>query len=443
MQEQTLKSNLLLHRTSKTEVARGIITLAKGQGMEVEDTRGKRYFDMESGITRPACLGYGCKEVAQTVYDQIMTLSYATPCGWSCTSALELATRLAEVTPAGVNHFTFECSGSEAVESAMKLARCYHYARGDKNRYKVISRIGAYHGVNGLGLRALGVVLPMRHIYEPVVPGAIFVHSPYCYRCPFGQHWPDCELQCAKAVEDAILFESPELVSAFIGESIQQGFGSYAPPKEYWQRIREICDKYGVLLIDDEVICGIGRTGKMFGAEHFDLKPDLMTMAKCLTSGYVPLGGVGISDNVYDGIENFVHLHTYGNHPVGCAAAIATLDVIKCNNLVQRSADMGAYLVNSLNEALKDFPSVGEVRGLGLWVSVDFTLDRKTRAPFPGDALNRLCGRLLKRGYMIKPMGCAIELAPAYIITTEQIDAFVVAFVQCVKQEELHLSLRK
>lgn len=443
MLEQTPESNLVLHRTSKAEVGRGVITLAKGQGIWLEDTKGNRYMDMESGITRPVSLGYGCKDIAQACYDQIMTLAYGTPCGRSNMPALALATRLADLAPAGINRFTFECGGSEAVESAMKLARLYHYGRGNKNRYKVISRIGAYHGVNGLGLRALGVVLPMRHVYEPAAPGAVFVHSPYCYRCPFGQQYPGCDLQCAKAVEEAVLFESPELVSAFIGEPVQQAFGSYAPPKEYWKAVREICDKYDVLLIDDEVICGIGRTGRMFAAEHFGLQPDLMTMAKCLTSGYVPLGGVGIGDKVHDAVDNFIHLHTYGNHPVGCAAALATLDVLKRDDLVQRCADMGVYLLNALRDALTGFPSVGEIRGLGLWVSVDFTTDQKRRPPFPAEALNSICDRALERGYMLKAMGSAIELAPSFIISAENIDAFISVFTDCVRQEEQLLGLRK
>jgi adenosylmethionine-8-amino-7-oxononanoate aminotransferase len=441
--EQSLESNLLLHRTSKAEVEKGIITLAKGDGIYLEDTKGNRYVDMVSGITRPVSLGYGCKEIAQACYDQIMTLAYATPCGRSNVVALELAAKLANLAPANINHFTFDCSGSEAVESAMKLARLYHNGKGNRNRYKIISRIGAYHGVNGLGLRALGVVQVMRHVIEPVAPGGIFVHSPYCYRCPFGRQYPGCDLECAKAVEEAIQFESPELVSAFIGEPVQQGFGSYAPPKEYWNAIRAICDKYDVLLIDDEVICGFGRTGKMFAAEHFDLQPDLMTMAKCLTSGYVPLGGVGISDKVHAAVDNFIHLHTYGNHPVSCAAALATIAVIKRDNLVQKSSDMGTYLLNALHDALKDYPSVGEIRGLGLWVSVDFTSDKKKRPIFPATNLNSICDRALAYGYMIKSMGSAVELAPPFIITPADIDAFVHVFAECIREEEQQMGLRK
>lgn len=441
--QHTLDSHLVLHRTSKREIASGIITLSIGDGIIVEDVHGNKYIDMESGITRPVSLGYGCKDVAKAVYDQIIKLSYATPCGRSNDTALILADRISSLAPENINHFVFECSGSEAVESAMKIARLYHSQMGEKNRYKIISRIGAYHGVNGIGLRALGVVLPMRHCYEPGAPGACFVHSPYCYRCPYDKTFPSCDLKCAKAVEEMILLESPELVSAFIGEPIQQGFGSYAPPHEYWQVIRKICDTYGVLLIEDEVICGFGRTGKMFAAEHFNLTPDLMTMAKCITSGYVPLGGVGISDKVYDAVDSFVHLHTYGNHPVCCAAGIATLDVLKRDNLIEKSDIMGKYFKESLEDTLKDYPSVGEIRGLGLWISVDFTTDKTKRPIFPESSLNAICNDALEHKYMIKAMGSAIELAPPFIITKEDIDAFVPVFAGCIRREEKRLGLRK
>ncbi len=441
--KHTLDSKLVLHKTSKGEIEKGIITLKSGNGMYIEDVDGNKYLDMESGITRPVCLGYANEYVAKAVYNQIMELSYATPCGRSNLPAMELSERLSKVAPKNINHFTYESSGSEAVESAMKLARLYHSAQGNKHRYKVISRMGAYHGVGGMGLRALGLMTPMRHSFEPLTPGAIFVNSPYCYRCPFGRRYPDCNLECAKEVETRLLFEDPDLFSAFIGEAIQQGFGSYAPPREYWDEVRAICKKYEILHIDDEVICGIGRTGKMFAAEHYDMEPDLMTMAKCISSGYVPLAAVGISDKVYDVVDNFMHLHTYGNHPVACAAGIATLDVLEKENLIEKSNAMGKYLKETLADALDKRPSVGEIRGTGLWVSIDFTTNQETRAEFPMSNLNSIITQALKLGYMIKAMPNVIELAPAYIISKENIDDFVKAFTQCIIDEEKRMGLAK
>ena len=202
--------------------------------------------------------------MAQAVYDQICKMDYFTPSQFSNEPAITLAEELNKVTPDGVNRFLFECDGSEAVESAMKLAKEYHYYNGKKGAFKVISRRGAYHGVNGIGIRALGTVMPMRHTVEPVAPGGVFVESPYCYRCPFGLEYPDCNMRCARDVERVIEFENPELISAFIAEPIQQGFGAYSQPPEYLPIIREICDKYNILLIIDEVICGFRQNRKVF-----------------------------------------------------------------------------------------------------------------------------------------------------------------------------------
>ena len=440
----TKDSNLMLHRTPKKDVEAGlVITLAKGEGIYVEDTDGKRYMDLDSGVTRPLCLGYGNKNVAKAVHDQLLELSYFTPCGWSNVPAMKLAERMAKVLPGDINRVTFECSGSEAVETAMKLAKLYHYYTGNKQKFKTISRIGAYHGVNGLGLRALGTAIPMRLMYEPSAPGGVFVHSPYCYRCPYKMSYPNCDMFCVSMTEEAILREDPDLIATFIGEPFQQGFGSYGPVKEYWPMIRELCDKYNILMIADEVICGFGRTGKWFGIQHYDVQPDIITMAKCITSGYVPLGAVGVKEKINAAIDNFMHLHTYGNHPVGCAAGLATMDEIENGNLVQRSAEMGAYFLKALEDRLAGYPSAGEFRGKGLWVSVDFTPDKKTRAPYPLANLNSLTARALKRGYIIKGMGSAIELAPSYIVTKEQLDEFVGAFAECVMEEEKAMGLRK
>jgi len=268
-------------------------------------------------------------------------MAYFTPMMFANPPAVKLAELLSETVPGSINHFAFECGGSEAVETAMKLAKHYHYFKGEKGRFKVISRKGAYHGVNGIGLRALGSVIPMRHIMEPLAPGSIFAESPYCYRCSFGLTYPDCDMACARNIEQVIEFEGPELISAFIGEPIQQGFGVLAPPEDYWPIVRKICDKYGILLIIDEVICGFGRTGKMFGFEHFNVQPDLITMAKGITSGYVPLGAVGCTDKVMEPIAIFNHLHTYGNHPVSCAAGLKTIEILQRDRLIENSADLG------------------------------------------------------------------------------------------------------
>ena len=434
------RSHLVLHRTPKKEIEKGITVITRGEGVRVFDEDGKSYLDLVAGVTRPVHVGYGRKEIAQAVYDQICELCYFTPMQFANLPAIKLAETLAGITPKPVNQFTFVCDGSEAVEAAIKFARHYHSAKGDKRRYKIISRRGAYHGVTEGALRALGVVLPMRQIMEPLAPGAVFVESPYCYRCPLHLTYPDCNLACARDVERVIQFEDPEQVSVFIGEPIQQGFGAFAPPKEYWKIIRDICDRYGILLIIDEVICGFGRTGKWFGIDHFDIQPDIMTMAKGISSGYVPLGAAGCTDKVMEPIEVFQHLHTYGNHPVSCAAALKNIEILKKENLIENSYQMGIYFLERL-KTFEHHPIVGEVRGTGLWTAIDLTTNKKKRLLFPGDRLSRIIDRAKGKGLIIKTMGHALEFAPPLIIQKEEIDEAVKILDECLTEEEKEMSL--
>jgi len=428
-------SRLILHRTPRGDIQKGITILDAGEGARLVDKEGTRYLDMEAGITRPVHVGYGRQEIARAAFDQMCKLHYVTPCGFANEPALELADLLSEITPGHINRFTFECSGSEAVDSALKLAKHYHYFKGNKACFKVISRKGAYHGVNGYGIRALGTVMPMRQIMEPVAPGGVFVESPYCYRCPLGLVYPDCDLKCARDIERTIEFENPELITAFIGEPVMQGFGALAPPGEYWPIVRDICDKYGILLIIDEVICGFGRTGKMFGIEHFNIHADMLTMAKGITSGYVPLGAVGCTDTVMEPVENFFHLHTYGNHPVACAAALKNIEIMQQENLIQNAGEMGSYFLAGLKN-LERHPIVGEARGTGLWLALDLTSDKKNRTPFPPDRLNNIIARAKQRGVLFKTMGWALEFAPPLIITKKDIDEALTVLDQCISEEE-------
>jgi adenosylmethionine-8-amino-7-oxononanoate aminotransferase len=434
------QSRLILHKTSKKEIDQGVPVIVKGSGVHVFDQSGNRYLDLVSGVTRPVHVGYGRQEIAQAVYDQICELPYFTPMQYANMPAMKLADVLAEITPGKLNRFLFVCDGSEAVDSAIKLAQHYHVSRGDKRRFKVISRRGGYHGTTGLALRSLGIALQMRQIMEPIAPGAVFVESPYCYRCPLHLRHPECDMACARDVARMIEFEDPEQVSAFIGEPVQQGFGALAPPKEYWEIIRRTCDTYGVLLIIDEVICGFGRTGKWFGVEHFGINPDLLTMAKGISSGYVPLGGVGCTDRVMEPIEIFQHLHTYGNHPVACVAALKNLEIMKSEKLIENSARMGNYFLEGLR-SLDPHPTVGEVRGTGLWAAIDFTIDKKSRAPFPADRLMNLVRRARGKGLIIKMMGPALEFAPPLVIQKEHINEAIRILDECITEEEKEMGL--
>jgi len=435
-------SHLILHLTPKAEIAKGITVISRGEGVHVFDSEGNKYIDLVAGVTRPVHLGYGNKELAQAVYDQMMELAYFTPMMFANEPAIKLAEVLSGIAPGAINRFIFECDGSEAVETAMKLARHHHYFKGDKGRFKILSRKGAYHGVNGIGVRALGAVVPMRQMMEPLAPGSVFAESPYCYRCPYNLTYPDCDVVCARNIERIIEFEGPEQFSAVIGEPIQQGFGALAPPKEYWPIIREICDKFGILLIIDEVICGFGRTGKMFATEHFDVQPDIMTMAKGITSGYVPLGAVGATDAVMAPIEVFNHLHTYGNHPVPCAAGIKTIEILKRDKLVENAQALGNYFLEGLL-AMAHHALVGEVRGVGMWTAIDFTIDKKTHAPLPANHLVNMAVRAKNKGLIIKlaPMRQAFEFAPALTIQKEEIDEALKIIGECIREEEKAMGL--
>ena len=434
-------THLILHNTSRSDVQKGITIVSKGEGIHIYDRQGNKYIDLMSGITRPVHLGYGNKELAQAIYDQAVKLAYFTPMGFANEPAIELAQALSEIAPEPINQFIFECGGSDAVETAMKIAKHHHYFKGEKARYKVISRKGAYHGVNGIGVRALGTLAPVRRMMEPLAPGKIFAESPYCYRCPYRLTYPQCDIYCATDIERIIDFEGPELISVFIGEPIQQGFGALFPPPEYWPIVREICDRYGILLIIDEVICGFGRTGKMFGVEHFGIKPDIITMAKQITSGYIPLGAVGSSDSVMAPIEVLNHIHTYGNHPVSCAAGLKTIEITVRENLVEKSRETGRYFLEKLKE-FEGHPIVGEVRGLGLFTAIDFTANKKTKEPLPVENLLSMIKRAKQKGLIIKlaPVKLALEFAPALNVEKDVIDEACEILEAVIIEEQNHLS---
>lgn len=428
------KPHVIYPRTSAAEMRRGITVLTGGDGMRVTDDTGTEYLDFVSGWTRPVHVGYGRAEIAQAVHEQIMQLHYFTPMQYGNLRAIELARELAEIAPPGITQFLFVSSGSEALESALKLARHYHAFRGERWRFKTVSRRGAFHGVTGGALRVLGSVLPVRHLAEPLPPGGVFAESPYCYRCPLHRSYPACDLACARDVERLIQFEDPAQIGAFVGETVQQAFGAAAPPPEYWPIIRQICDQYGILLVLDEVICGFGRTGTWFGTQHFGVAPDMVLMAKGISSGYIPMGALGATEAVLAPVETFNNLQTNMNHPVACAAALANLDILRRERLIDNARIMGEYLLAGL-ASLRRHPAVGEVRGIGLWAALDLTTDRATRAPFPAARLEGIVRRAKERGLIIKSMHCALELAPALIVTREAIDQALGILDACLAED--------
>jgi adenosylmethionine-8-amino-7-oxononanoate aminotransferase len=407
----------------------GPFIIVEAQGIYLRDVEGRQYIDGVSCLWN-VNIGHGRKEIAAAVAAQMETLDFS-PIYYSMSHppAIRLAERIAGLTPGDLNHIYFTSTGSEANESAFKIARYYWRLRGTPERYLVISRNQGYHGTTMGALSATGLPL-YRRSFGPLVPGYLHIPAPYCYRCELNKEYPSCDLACARALEDLIAREGPAAVAAVVAEPVQGTGGVIVPPPEYLPLIAKICAERGVLLIFDEIITGFGRTGKLFGAEHWGLVPDMMTFAKGVSSGYLPLGGVAMSETLYRTIAEpdatFFHGYTYNGHPVTCAAALKNLEILLGEGLVENAARSGEHLQRRVQELL-DLPGVGNVRGLGLMAAVELVGDKKTRAPFD-PALHvpeRVRDGARDRGLYCRSLGESIALAPPLITTTSQIDDIV------------------
>lgn len=423
----------------RRDMARHYPLLVRGDGAYVWDDAGRRYLDATSGIS-VSCIGHGRARVADALRRQAVTLAYATSGYFTNRPAEELAEQVSRLAPGDLNSVIFTTGGSESVETALKLARRYHLERGHPQKHLVIGRWAGYHGAT-LGALSVTGHTPRRRPYTPYLLPFPHIEPAYCYRCPFGLSYPACALACAHDLERAILRAGPENVSAFIAEPIVgAAAGATVPPPEYFGIVRAICDRYDVLFIADEVITGFGRTGAYFAMEHWGVTPDLMTVAKGMSGGYAPLGGVIIGDHVRrafsENMAAFAHGFTYSDHPLSCAAALEVLAVIAEEDLVAAAARQGAYLFERL-ETLRAHPSVGDVRGRGLLAGIELVRDQSTKEPFApalktADRLLELC---LERGIIIYPGAGMVEgargdqflLCPPFIITRAQIDELVAA----------------
>jgi len=403
--------------------------VTRGHGVWVDDERGNRYFDTLSGMW--LCnIGHGRREVADAVHAQICQLGYA-PDGSVHPATLELAARVAGLAPDPASRVFFVSGGSEAVETAMKMAKKFHRNRGDAGRYKFISRRGSYHGATHGCLSLGGGGSNNGAEYGPLPYGGVRVQGPDQYRNPFGGNDGRGDLECAREIERAILNEGPGTVAAVIGEPISAAAGVHIPHPEYWPMVREICDRYGVLLICDEVITGFGRTGRMFATEHWGVVPDITVVAKALTSGYVPIGAAIATKHVADAFIGpagaaFNHRITFGGNPVSCAAGLANLRVLESEDLVRNAADMGGYLFGRLQELYRH-DIVGQVRGgLGLICAVEIVANRTTREPFPQEArLARRAGLLMERHGLLGRAGDVFFVAPPLCVTRSEVDFLV------------------
>ena len=372
----------------KEHADKGPLIIARGKGVFVWDANGKQYLDGSSAIWN-VNLGFGNKEIADAVAHQLETLSFHLGLlNISTPPAIELAARLASLAPSGLDRVFFTSGGSEANESVIRLTRLYQRLRGYKNKTVAIARIKGYHG-SSCGAASLTGIDHFHEFFEPMLPDVRHIAPPYCYRCPLGKEYPSCAVACADELEKAIVAEGPDRVAFFIAEPVMGAGGVIPAPKEYWTRIREICDKYDVLMVADEVITGAGRTGKMFACEHWDVRPDIISCAKGISSGYLPLGAVGMRHHIAQYFQDKVFYGglTYNSHPMGCAAALATIRVYEEDNLIENAKNMGAIMKELGRELQAKHCSVGAVRSIGLFGIVELVRSRKTRqlmAPFNG-----------------------------------------------------------
>jgi adenosylmethionine-8-amino-7-oxononanoate aminotransferase len=407
---------------------------ARSQGVWIETSDGKRYLDGSGGAV-VVNVGHGREEIARAVFDQLRTLSYVHPTMFSASAVEDLANALMVHTPGGLDRFYFMSSGSEAVETAIKLARQIHIARGHSDRQLLISRWKSYHGLTMGALAAAGRT-SFRLPFYPLLRDAVHIPPPYCMRCSYGLVFPACRLRCALALDETIQNLGPPAVSAFIAETVGGASIAVCPPPEgYWPLIREICDRHGVLLIMDEVMCGMGRTGKWFAAEHFGVAPDLLVLGKGLSGGTLALSAVATTTALMETVRanggNFVHGGTFSHNGIACAAGLAAVQILERERLVERAGRMGLRIGRRLQEVLADSPHVGEIRGLGMLWGVEFVQDRETRAPFPRSAhvTEKLWQALFEQGVLLyKSVGMAgtdgdgIIISPPFVITENEID---------------------
>jgi adenosylmethionine-8-amino-7-oxononanoate aminotransferase len=409
----------------------------RGQGCYLYDSTGKCYLDASGGAL-VVNIGHGVAEIVEAMATQARRVSFAHGTQFTSEPLEAYAAAVGDVSPVPDPRVYLVSGGSEAVETALKLARQVCVARGEPGRYKIVARWSSYHGATLGALSASGRT-PLRRPYAPLL--ADFPHIPpaYCYRCPLGGTYPSCGVVCADALEVEILRQGPETVAAFIAEPVVGAtLAAAVPPPEYWPRVREICDRHGLLLIADEVMTGFGRTGRWFAVEHWNVTPDILVTAKGASGGYCPLGLVLAKGELVEAIRsgpgNFVHGFTYANSVMGAATGLAVLCYLKAHDLVTASARMGEYLLQRL-ASLRGLPSVGDVRGLGLMAGVELVAEKASKRPFPRAQriAERVQAAAMARGIIIYCGtgladgidGDAVLLGPPFVVTQSEIDKVI------------------
>lgn len=419
----------MAHPKSMLETPPDIIV--RGEGCWIWDVDGHKLVDGIGGLWS-ANLGFGRREIRDAMVAQLDELPYYNVFrGTTHARAIELSERVVKLMePDGVAAVFFSNGGSDAVEGALKLARQYWKLKGQADRTKYIALRQGYHGVHFGGMSVNGNT-NFRRPYEPLLPGCFHVDTPWLYRNPYTDDPVRLGEICAELLEREIIFQGPDTVAAFIAEPVQGAGGVIVPPPNYWPLVRKICDKYGVLLIADEVVTGFGRTGHLFGTRLWGVQADLWCLAKGISSGYVPLGATAISSKVAQAfagadptLGTVTHGYTYSAHPVAAAAALATLDILESEDIVGNAGREGAYLLQRLQAMGKRFKLIGDVRGIGLMACIEMVADKATKAPFGRGAkeVSMVAREAYRRGAMVRTSGANIILSPALTIARAQID---------------------
>ena len=429
------RDHLWLHFTRHSTYEKGgeMPLIVKGEGHKIWDSHGREYIDGLSGLF-VVQVGHGREELAEAAAKQARELAFFPLWSFAHPRAIELADRLAAMAPGDLNRVFFTTGGGEAVESAWKLAKQYFKLTGKPNKHKVISRAVAYHGTPQGALSITGIP-PLKEMFEPLVPGAHKVPNTNFYRRPdyLGDDEKAFGRWAADRIAEAIEFEGPDTVAAVFLEPVQNAGGCFPPPPGYFERVREICDQYDVLLVSDEVICAFGRVGEMFGCAEFGYQPDIVTCAKGLTSGYSPIGAMIATDRLFepfkDGTNSYAHGYTFGGHPVSAAVAMANLDIMEREGLVNHVQQNGPAFRSTL-EKLLDIPIVGDVRGHGYFYGIELVKDRDTKETFDDAESERLLRGYLSHALWDAGLYCraddrgdpVIQLAPPLIIGQPEFD---------------------
>lgn len=433
--------------------SRKLPLIDRGEGIYLFDSLGKRYIDGSSGALI-SNIGHGVQVVTDALIKQMRKVEFVHGTQFTSESIKELAKKIVHMAPGNLKKVYFVSGGSEAIETAIKMARGYHVIRGNLQKYKIISRWHSYHGAT-LGALSVSGRPGLRKLYAPMLLNFPHIVPAYCYRCPYDKDNKTCQIDCAKDLETVITLEGPEYIAAFIAEPVVGAtIGAVSAPEGYFKIIREICDRYGILFIADEVMTSFGRTGKNFSLDHWGVVPDLLVGSKGLGAGYFPIGMVIASEEVYNTYKNgpgkFNHGFTYQGNPLAGAVGLSVLEFIEKNNLIRHVEKTGKYLIEGLSQ-FKNYRMVGDVRGKGFMTALEFVRNKETKEPFdPNLNVNsKIIDRALSKGLILYPpgntgnadgvSGNAVLVAPPLITSREQINEMLSILDETIREVDRDL----